>query len=285
MKYVRMLSLLAVALLFMSLAACGQEEAPAEEEAAELGPDAYAITMESPGHWHVFGPKTLVFNVTDEASGNGVAGLDLNVQIAQAGSDRVSVRSVSEGDVTDEGDGIYALEYTPSSIGAYSIAAAFVEEGQQFASAPVALEISKAGEEGIKASANGTDYVYQIRYHFEPGHVHANDSEPVKLVFEVMRGIEVGDEINWEQPWTNRFDHVNAVESAEIALASEDGTVSDTLTPTYQGRGIWEAERTFPTDEVGEGMEYMINYSFVDAANGAQVSHEESYHLHAVPSH
>ncbi len=287
MKQRRIINLLTIALLVLGLAACGQEQAPvAEEDVAEpLAPDAYTITMESPGHWHVFAPKTLLFNVTDTATGEGIAGLDFNVQIARADSDRVTVRTVSEGDVTDEGDGLYAVEYTPSSIGSYSFAANFVQEGQHFASAPVALEISKAGEEGIEATADGTSYVYQIRYHFEPGHIHANDSEPVKLVFELMRGIEVGDEINWEQPWTNRFDHVNVVEDAAIELASQDGSVSDILEVSYKGRGIWEAERVFPEDEVGEGMDYTLNITFTDAANGAQVTNEEPYELHAVPGH
>jgi hypothetical protein len=282
MKQVRIFTLLMVAMLVLTLAACGQEQVEAPEL---LAPDAFAITMEPAGHWHVFSPKTLLFNITDAASGEGVAGLDLTVQIAQADSASVRERSVSEGDVTDEGDGLYALEYTPSSIGSYSIAANFVKDGQHFASAPVALEISKAGEEGIEASANGTDYVYQIRYHVEPGHIHANDSEPVKVVFELMRGIQTGDDINWEQPWTNTFDHVNAVENAEIKLTSEDGAVSDTLTATYKGRGIWEAERVFSVAEVGEGKEYTINCSFTDAANGAQVTHAEPFHLHASAAH
>lgn len=283
MKRTQVLFLLLITLLLLAFTGCTQE--PAEEEVEALAPDAYSISLEPIGHWHVFSPKTLLFTVTDTATNQGVAGLDFTVQIARAESDSVSERTVADGDVADEGDGVYALEYTPSSIGAYSVAAAFVQDGQHFASAPTAFEVAKAGEEGIRASVDGTDYVYQIRYHFEPGHVHANDSEPVSIVFELMRGVETGDAINWEQPWTNTFDHVTAVEEAEIALVSEDGSVSDTLSPSYGGRGIWQAERTFPESEVGEGMEYAINFSFADSANGASVSHEEPFHLHAVPSH
>lgn len=286
MKQKRFLILFTIALLAMVFAACGAEEEPAEVEVSEpLSPDAFTISMEPAGHWHVFSPKTLLFNVSDSESGEGVAGLDLTVQINQAGSDRVSERSVSAGDVTDEGDGLYALEYTPSSIGSYSLAASFLKDGQHFASAPIALEIAKAGEEGIRATAEGTDYVYQIRYHFEPGHIHANDSEPVNLVFELMRGIETGDAINWERPWTNTFDHVTAVEEAAVGVASEDGSVSDVLSVAYNGTGIWAAERVFPSDEVGEGMEYSVNFTFTDSANGAAVTHSEPFHLHAVPSH
>lgn len=283
MKRTQALFLLLITLLLLAFTGCTQE--PVEEEVEALAPDAFSISLEPIGHWHVFSPKTLLFTATDAATDQGVAGLDFTVQIVRAESDRVSERTMADGDVVDEGDGVYAVEYTPSSIGAYSVAATFVKDGQHFASAPTAFEVAKAGEEGIKASANGTDYVYQIRYHFEPGHVHANDSEPVKLVFELMRGVETGDAINWEQPWTNTFDHVTAVEEAEIALTSEDGAVSDSLTPTYSGRGIWEAERTFPEAEVGEGMEYALNLSFADSANGAAVGHEEPFHLHAVPGH
>ena len=203
MKRTQVLFLLLITLLLLAFTGCTQE--PAEEEVEALAPDAYSISLEPIGHWHVFSPKTLLFTVTDTATDQGVAGLDFTVQIARAESDSVSERTVADGDVADEGDGVYALEYTPSSIGAYSVAAAFVQNGQHFASAPTAFEVAKAGEEGIRASVDGTDYVYQIRYHFEPGHVHANDNEPVSIVFELMRGVETGDDINWEQPWTNTF--------------------------------------------------------------------------------
>ena len=279
--------ILTAVVLFLVFASGCSQEAPVEEAGSAALPaaDALAISAEPIGHWHVFAPKILRFSIVDAASDEGIPGLDTVVQIAQAESERVREYSVGEGDVQDEGEGVYSLEYTPSSIGSYTVLATAVKDGQHFASAPIAFEVAKAGEEGIKATADGTDYVYQIRYHFEPGHIHANDSEPVKMVFELMRGLETGADINWEQPWRNRFDHVNGLTDGTLTVKAEDGSVSEELSLAYQGRGIFEAERIFSADEVGESREYALDLSFTDAVNGATVSNKEPFHLHAVEGH
>lgn len=269
------------------VAACGSAPTPAAEvEVPEpLAPDAFSITLDPIGHWHVFAEQTLRFAVQDTETSAGVAGLDLVVQIARAESDRITERTVANEQITDEGDGVYSLAYAPSSIGAYSLTASFVKENQHFASAPVVFEVARDGDEGIKVDAGGDTYVYQIRYNWDPGHIHANDEEPVKMIFELMRGIQVGDEINWEQPWRNTFNHLNTLENAFVEVLSEDGSVSDTLDLSYQGRGIYEAERVFPADEVGEGKDYAVSIAFTDPMNGGAVANPEPYPLHAVPGH
>lgn len=265
--------------------AVAEPEQQSEESAEMLSPDAIAISLEEIGHWHIFAPKTLLFTVEDTATGEGVSGLDLSAMIVRAGSDRVTERSVSGEQIIDEGDGIYSLEYTPSAIGAYSLVGQVLKDGQHFTSAPVVFEVARDGEEGIQVDANGTSFVYQIRYNWDPGHIHANDSESVTLVFELLRGIETGDEVNWEQPWQNTFNHINSLENAVVQIESEDGSISDELQLAYAGRGIFEAERIFPADEVGEGMDYQVQLVFTDPDNGAEVTHSEAYPLHAVPGH
>ncbi len=150
---------------------------------------------------------------------------------------------------------------------------------------PVAFEVAKGGEEDIRVDAQGTSYVYQIRYWWDPGHVHASDEEAVSLNFEIMRGIPEGDDINWEQPWTNAFNHIEDAENAIVQVTSADGTVSEELQPVYKGRGVYQAERIFPTAEVGEENDYELQFTFTDPFNGSEVTHAEAYGLHAVASH
>ena len=146
-------------------------------------------------------------------------------------------RSVDAGQVTYEGDGIYSLEYTPTSYEPYAFSARFADGGQIFASPSWVAEIAKGGEEGIRVDIGGTSYVYQIRYHWDPGHGHASDTDMLKLVFEIMRGIQEGADINWEQPWGNTFDHVTDADHPEVIIESEDGTVSAEVHPVYKGQG------------------------------------------------
>jgi hypothetical protein len=149
----------------------------------------------------------------------------------------------------------------------------------------VAFEVAKDGDEGVMAVVNETPYVYQIRYFWDPGHIHANDSEMVTLSFELMRGIQEGEDINWEQPWRNNFDHVASAENLQVFLTSEDGAISEEITCLYKGRGIYEAQRLFPEAEVGHGKDYEVRLVFSDPYNGAEVTNSEPYPLHAVASH
>lgn len=245
----------------------------------------YLISVEPVGHWHVLDSKTLIFNVHDLSTSEGVEGLDLVAEIARASSDSVSTRSVTEEQIIDQGDGLYSLEYTPASLDAYALVVHFEQEGQRFYSRPIAFETSRAGEEGIQVEANGTTYVYQIRYNWNPGHIHANDEEPVTLTFELMRGIPTGDEINWEQPWTNGFDHVTATAEAVLLISTEDGSILEELPLVYKGRGIYEAERVFTVEEVGDGRDFTVQSRFTDDLNGAIIELSEPAVLHAVAPH
>lgn len=294
--------LLLTALALGLLAACGgtqpaassapaavapavQAAAPEVETASPLAPDTFYISVEPIGHWHVFATKKLLFTVKETASDAGKADLNLVVQIASPGGSRVTERSVEKEQLVDEGDGIYSLDYTAANIGGYGLIARFNHEGQEFVSAPVAFEVAKDGEEGIKVEAQDTAYVYQIRYHWEPGHIHADDDEQAKLVFEIMRGIPEGDAIDWEKPWQNVFNHIVDAENPVVHVESEDGTVADELEPVYMGKGLYEVERTFAVAEVGEGADYTVRFAFTDPYNEVEVTHVEPYRLHVSSPH
>ncbi len=243
------------------------------------------ISVDPIGHWHVFDGKTLTIQVTDEA-GQGMAGLDLVAQIARSGSERVTERSVADAEVVDLGGGSYSVDHTVTNLGAHALLVRFPLDGQEIASAPLAFDVSKAGEEGAMVTVDGTTYVYQIRNVWEPGHIHAHDSETATLSFEVMRGIPEGDEIDWERPWSNPFDHVTDAREAVVLIESADGDVSERLTPTYMGRGIYEVERVFPADEVlATHGEYTARLSFTDPHHGGDVTHAEPYSLHVSAPH
>lgn len=247
---------------------------------------SYSIDIEPIGHWHVFDEKTLLFNVQDTATSEGVEGLNLVAQIARAGSDSVSTRTVSDGDISDEGGGQYSLNYTASALDAYALLVQFETDGQLYVSQPVVFETSRAGEEGIRVEANDTSYAYQIRFNSDPGHIHANDDETATLVFELLRAIPTGDDINWDQPWRNPFDHVSGADDVVAVLNSADGEVSLEIPLTYQGRGIYQAEHTFPEDQVGhDGRDYEITAFFTDPVNGTQVTLSEPITLHVSSPH
>lgn len=243
------------------------------------------IAIEPIGHWHVFDSKTLTFDVTDD-EGQGIEGLDLEVRIVSAETGSVRERSVSGGDVSDVGGGTYTLEHTVTSLGAHAMSVAFESEDHASASDPVAFDVSRAGEEGVVAAQDGTAFVYQIRYVWRPGHVHASAAEPATLSFEVMRGLPEGDEIDWERPWSNPFDHVTDARDPVVSIETTDGAVIDRLTPSYAGRGIYEIERLFPVAEVVEtGGDYLIRFSFTDPHHGGDVTHAEPYPLHVAEPH
>lgn len=258
-----------------------EKEAPGSHLAA----DAFAIKVEPIGHWHLLKPKRLVFTVTDTATGQGKAGLKPVVQIVRSTSSSVSTRSLEKGQIVDEGNGIYSTEYTPGEMASYAFVFRFNFEGQEFASAPIPSEVVRDGEEGIKIEAKGTQYVYQIRYNWVPGHAHASDQDKVKLVFEIMRGIQEGTEINWEQPFRNAFNHIVDADHPEVMIESSDGQVDEEIHPVYKGKGIYEAERIFSVTEVGEEKEYEIRFVFTDPYNGASVTHSEPYKLRVSAPH
>ncbi len=257
----------------------------AETHGSHLPLDAFVIKVEPLGHWHVLKPKKLLFTVIETATGQGKAGLSPVVQIARVGSQSVASRSLERDQIKDEGGGIYSLEYTPSDMDAYAFVFRFVYEGQEFVSAPIPAEVVRDGEEGIRVEANGTTYIYQIRYNWIPGHAHASDTDKVRMVFEIMRGIQEGANINWEQPFQNTFNHVVNADHPEVIVESADGKVKEELHPVYKGKGIYEAERLFSVAEVGDSMEYHIRFQFTDPYNGAKVTHPEPYKLNVSAPH
>ncbi len=261
------------------------EEDAATEHGSHLPPETFYINVEPIGHWHVGHAKTLLFTVAQMDDDKSISGLNLVVQIVRSGSSRVSERSVENEQVVDEGEGVYSLEYTASDMDSYGLVARFMHEGVEFVSRPLAFEVVRDGEEGIRVDAQDTSYVYQIRYNWEPGHIHANDTDAVKLHFEIMRGVPEGTEIDWERPWQNAFDHINDAQDPVAFVESEDGVVIEELPVLYRGKGIYQAERVFSEAEVGEGMAYNVHFVFTDPYTGAEVTHTEPYPLHAVPGH
>ena len=268
-----------VALLFAASLGC-RAALPAERGPARAVPSAIVVSFAPINHWHVFAPKKLSLSVAD-AHGTGIAGLDILVQITSAHGAPVE-RASRKNLVHDEGGGHYSVEFAPSEIGAHAIAARVAYAGREFVSTPLVFEVARDGDEGIRVDAAGTSFVYQIRYAWVPGEIHASDSNKVKLVFEIMRGVPRGGEIEWKQPWRNRFDHVDAAREPTVFLESEG--IREQLSATYKGLGIYEAERAFPTAEVGaKGREYRVRLTFIDPMHGTQVTHADSYRLRALP--
>lgn len=255
---------------------------------SSLDADAVTITMEEIGHWHTLAAKVVEFTVTDTATGNGLSGLNPVVEIHQAGTTRVSTRTMENEQIVEVGGGVYSVEYTPSSLGSYGMVVRVIKDGQEFVSQPVAFETSRGGEEGIRVDIGGSSYIYQIRFNWDPGHPHtsADAEDKVTLVFEIMRGIEEGADINWEQPWQNLQNYITDAEHAEVRIESEDGTVSDEIHPIYKGKGIYEVERAFLEAEVGhDGMDYHVTFVFTDPYNGAEVQNSEHFELHVSAPH
>lgn len=274
-----LISILSMMVVIPLLAGCAQT--PSSEPAPE--PAVLNIEMTPTGHWHATRTKTLVFTVTDE-SGNPVTGLISNVSVKRFGSD--SVRNI---EAADNGDGSYSADYAANNVGsgyslAYVMGFSFEHEGNTYFDAwPV--EVVRDGREDIMPTVGGTMYAYQVRYGWDPGHVHANDEEKVNLIFEPRRAIQTGGDLNIEQPYRNTFNHLPGLE-ATVLVQSEDGSVSETLPATYLGLGVYRAQRVFSEAEVGERKEYKVSFLFTDTFNNFTIDKEEtSYPLVAVEGH
>ncbi len=274
-----LVSILSIMVAIPLLAGCTQ--APSSEPAPE--PAVLNIEMTPTGHWHATRTKTLTFAVTDEA-GNPVTGLVSNVSVKRHGSD--SVRNI---EAADNGDGSYSADYTANNVGsgyslAYSIGFSFEHEGNTYFDAWPA-EVVRDGREDIMPTVGGTMYAYQVRYAWDPGHVHANDENKVSLIFEPRRAIQTGGALNTEQPYRNTFNHLQGI-VATVLVESTDGSVSETLTATYRGLGVYRAERVFSEAEVGERREYKVSFLFTDPFNNFTIDKTEtSYPLVAVGDH
>ncbi len=274
-----LISILSIIVVIPLLAGCTQ--ASSSEPTPE--PAVLNIEMTPTGHWHATRVKTLIFAVTDE-SGNPVTGLSPTVAIKSYGSDRA--RNI---EAAGNGDGSYSADYTANNIGsgyalAYSVSLSFEHEGNKYFDAwPV--EVVRDGNEGIMPTIGGTKYAYQVRYGWDPGHIHASDEEKVNLIFEPRRAIQTGDQLNTEQPWRNTLNHLPDLE-ATVLVESTDGSVSETLPATYIGLGVYRAQRVFSEAEVGTGKEYKVSFLFTDTFNNFTIDKAEtSYPLVAVEEH
>ncbi len=253
------------------------------EPAQEPEPAVLNIEMTPPGHWHVTRAKTLTFTVTDDA-GNPVTGLSATASIKRDGSDRA--RNI---EAIDNGDGSYSADYTANNVGsgyalAYSASFSFEHEGNTYFNV-WPFEVVRDGNEGIMPIINGTKYAYQVRYGWDPGHIHANDEEKVNLIFEPRRAIQTGDQLNTEQPFRNTFNHLPDLEPT-VLVESVDGSISETLPATYLGLGVYRAQRIFSELEVGERREYEVSFLFTDPFNNFTIDKAEtSYDLVAVAEH
>lgn len=260
----------------IGLSACSTSNSMANMPA----PDAFTITAKPFSHWHTQAYQKVEFTVKDKATGQGKAGLPVEIQIARAVSQEITTRSVADKGVVDEGNGTYSINTTAPEFYPYAFTLRFVYNGQTFASQPYVTEITKAGEEGIRVEAKGTSYVYQIRNFWRPGGGKASDNESTLLSFEVVRGVPEGAAINWTAPWTNFAEHVKDAKDAKIVVESVDGKVKVELPAVYKSKGVYEASRIFSPAEVGQGMDYNVRLVFVDPYHGATVSSAKPYALH-----
>lgn len=229
-----------------------------------------AITMESPGHWHVTRSKHLLFHVTD-AAGNGVSGL----------KPRVSVRTLS-GDVeqltvTDGGGGTYAARYTAWEIGSgyatsYSAVFSAEHEGRTYLDA-WPFEVVRDGREDI-FKGDGR-YSYQVRYGWVPGRPVADGQRPVTFCFEPRRALKEGDALDHKQPWRTPSEHLPGL-AATVVITSADGAIHDELPAIYSGLGVYTAEHVFSPDEVGAGREYVVSFVFTDPYNEENIGVEDN---------
>ena len=242
---------------------------------------SWSIEVAPIGHWHVLVPKKLVFTVREQPSGRGVEGLNLNLQIARAGSSTVLQVGATNGEIKEEKAGLYSFEYTPVSLGSYALLAHFVYQGREVTSAPVAFEVVRDGDEGVRLDRGGNTFVYQVRYNWEPGDVVADEKRPVRLVFELMRGLQEGSAIQWAQPWRNAFDHVQNAQHPQAVITSPGSPLHEKVAAAYRGMGVYEAQRMFAPSEVGPGRVYHVRFEFTDPYHGSFVTHAEPYVLRA----
>lgn len=277
------------------------------EDAAEPTPEThehnFAIEL-SAGHVHIFRPAELTFTVRnldhctdseDVSTCEAVAGLPVTAFYRVEGSDRVREYTMADGDVVDNGDGTYTWTRTFGDLGAHVVGLRFEEDGHTYFDA-FPMETSKAGGERFFCDVDGDeseDHAYQIRWSASEGHVHANGEE-VTFQVEVMRSIN--DELNTEQPWQNNFDHLRPIELSDGAPLVElmvgegsEAAVTDTLSATYQGRGIYEVSYAFDASvTAGEhGATCWLRVSFTDD-QGCQVSGtaaEEDFHFPVAAPH
>lgn len=235
--------------------------------------DPFQFEMDPPGHWHVFWLKTLRFMVTNFADGQAATPSTVRAIVTRANDG-----SVSELLTERQNDGSYTTEFTPSVLTPHAVVLVVEDGPDRQTSRPWAIEIARDGEEGIRAEAGGSTYVYQVRFDWSPGPILADDDDPAVLTFELMRGVQEGDAIKWDQPWFNTFENVGNAEDPSVHIQSDDGA-QETIEATYQSMGVYVARRVFSRNDVGAGKTYGVRFTFRDPYNGAQVTNAEAYPL------
>jgi len=229
------------------------------------------IVMTPPGHWHVTRAKTLSFTVTDDD--NPIAGLSPIVTV------KTHAGTVERLSAADNGDGTYSVEYVAGDIGsgysmAYSVLFSAEYNGASYFDAwPV--EVVRDGSEDIMPTINDTLYAYQVRYGWDPGTIHASDTDLVNMYFEPRRAIQEGNDINAQQPWRNSFNHLTDLVPT-VLVQSADGTVSEILDAAYTGLGVYRAQRIFSVEEVGTWTDYTVSFLFTDPYNGFEIDASET---------
>ena len=240
---------------------------------------AFDIALEPPGHIHAFADASLTFTVMDE-HGAAVAGLQPVVARQLVGDD--AVRETDPEDIVDNADGSYTWERSFGDVGAYVLTLKFEEHGITYSNA-FPIEVSKAGGERIFCpDADAPDHNYQIRWEASPGHVHGGDE--VTFSIEVKRSIN--DDVNSEQPWQNRFDHLapsDLLQPVQVMIGSDEG--EEAAEVTYRGMGIYQVVHSFPS--VHDETMYWLHVTFEDDCGVIDESgaEEHDYQFHVVPTH
>jgi hypothetical protein len=236
--------------------------------------ERFRFEMDPPGHWHVFWAKPLRFTVSDRATGQIANPSTVRAVVTRA-EDGMSVELAAEQQV----DGSYITPpFTPALLTPHAVALVVEDGAAKETSSPWAIEIARDGEEGIRAEASGSVFVYQIRFDWSPGPIIASADDPAVLTFELMRGIQEGDSIQWEQPWLNRFEHVGNAADPSVIIENAHGT-RESIEAVYNGMGTYVARRNFLPQEVVQESAFSIWFAFRDPYNDARVTNAEPYAL------
>ncbi len=279
------MAVLGLALAFgFGLVSCGQQVAAgeAEQHETEEHGHAYVISLEPTGHIHTYRESALTFKVATE-DGQIVNGLSPTVGYQFQSSD--TMRESKEGDVFDNNDGTYTWKKTFNDTGVYVVAFNFPHEGLTHSKA-FPIETSKAGGERIYCpDKDNPKFVYQVRWEAVPGHIHSGG----EVTFEVELKRSFNKEINTEQPWSNKFDHLTPQDLRlsgglpEIAIASAGGETP--LKVQYAGMGIYEVKHKF--GHISEETLHWLNVGFKDECGHVDESGagEHDYQFKVVPEH
>ncbi len=135
------------------------------------------------------------------------------------------------------------------------------------------MEVVRDGREDI-FKGDG-QYLYHVRYGWEPGRPVADDATPVDLYFEPRRAIEEGERLDHKRPWRHPCNHLPGL-TATVLVRSEDGQLREEIPATYAGLGVYRAQRLFTTAEVGGGRGYLVSLIFTDPYNDQTINTDDN---------